>query len=86
MNTINWTPKAIKQAMKIKAAAMRARIFTESQALKSFPDCGNVKKLTNHACGYRLRIGDYRVLFNFEGGNARIISIEEVKKRDERTY
>ena len=51
MNTINWTPKAIKQAMKIKAAAMRARIFTESQALKSFPDCGNVKKLTNHACG-----------------------------------
>ena len=35
--------------------------------------------------GYRLRVGNYRVFFDFDGA-VRIVSIEEVKKRDERTY
>jgi mRNA interferase RelE/StbE len=30
-------------------------------------------------------VGSYRVLFNFDGA-VHIISIEEVRKRDERTY
>lgn len=34
---------------------------------------------------YRLRVGRYRVLFNCEE-EIKIIRIEEVKKRDERTY
>lgn len=45
-----------------------------------------VKALVNHRHGYRLRVGAYRVLFDFEGGAACIVSIEEVRKRDERTY
>lgn len=28
---------------------------------------GNVKRLTNFDCDYRLRCGDYRVLFDVEG-------------------
>lgn len=49
------------------------------------PDCVNVKALSNHLYQYRLRVGDYRVFFNFDGVVS-IVSIEEVKKRDERTY
>lgn len=45
----------------------------------------NVKALTNHEYGYRLRVGNYRVFFDFDGA-VRIVSIEEVRKRDERTY
>ena len=45
----------------------------------------NIKKLTNHQYDYRLRVGNYRVLFNVHEC-IEIISIEEVKKRDERTY
>jgi mRNA interferase RelE/StbE len=45
----------------------------------------NVKALTNHEFGYRLRVGDYRVLFDIDGA-VRIVSIEQVRKRDERTY
>lgn len=45
----------------------------------------NVKALTNHEYGYRLRVGHYRVFFEFDGA-VRIVSIEEVRKRDERTY
>jgi mRNA interferase RelE/StbE len=37
------------------------------------------------ADAYRLRVGDYRVFFEFDGG-VKLVSIEEVKKRDERTY
>jgi len=37
------------------------------------------------ATGYRLRVGDYRVFFEFDG-SVHVIDIEEVKKRDERTY
>ncbi len=45
----------------------------------------NVKALTNHEYGYLLRVGNYRVFFDFDGA-VRIASIEEVRKRDERTY
>lgn len=44
-----------------------------------------LKKLGNHAHGYRLRVGDYRVLFNVLDA-IEVVSIEEVKKRDESTY
>jgi len=85
MNTIDWTSKALKQAMKIKDKAMRGHVFDGAQALADFPNCANVKKLTNHTYPYRLRVGDYRVFFEFDGA-VRIVSIEEVRKRDERTY
>jgi len=43
------------------------------------------KQLVRHADGYRLRVGSYRVLFDWNS-DIHIVSIEEVKKRDERTY
>jgi mRNA-degrading endonuclease RelE of RelBE toxin-antitoxin system len=56
-----------------------------SSKLLDLSKARNVKALVNHAYGYRLRVGNYRVFFDFEGA-VRIVSIEEVKKRDERTY
>jgi len=49
------------------------------------PVTRNVKALTNHRYQYRLRVGSYRVFFNFDGV-VHIVYIEEVRKRDERTY
>ena len=85
MNEIDWKPKAVKQLEKIKDRVVRQKIYLEAQSLTDFPDCQGVKKLTNHEYSYRLRVGDYRVFFEFDG-NVRIISLEEVKKRDDRTY
>jgi mRNA interferase RelE/StbE len=53
--------------------------------LASMPDCQNVKALTKHEYVYRLRVGNYRVLFEWSG-EIRIVEIQEVRKRDERTY
>lgn len=84
MNTIQWSKKAVKQLVKLPAKDSRA-IYARAGDLKDFPDCKNVKKLNNHEFPYRLRVGNYRVFFSFDGG-IRVVSIEEVKKRDERTY
>ena len=85
MNTIQWTEKAFRQLRKIKDNQTNRRIYQEAQSLAHFPDCPNVKRLKNHTYGYRLRVGDWRVFFEFDGA-VKIISIEEVKKRNEHTY
>jgi mRNA-degrading endonuclease RelE of RelBE toxin-antitoxin system len=85
MNSIEWTSKASKQLRKIKDSKTRKAVYLESQSLSTFPDCAHIKKLTNHTYPYRLRIGDYRVFFTFDG-EVRIVFIEEVKKRNEHTY
>jgi len=85
VNAINWQPKALRQLRKIDAHAgrqIRAAVNTE---LLDLSKARNVKALTNHEHGYRLRVGNYRVLFDFDGA-VQIVSIEDVRKRDERTY
>ena len=84
MNTIHISKKAHKQLAKIPTPD-RARIFTESKKLANMPNCTNVKALVNHDYSYRLRVGNYRVFFEFDG-DVKIVWIEEVKKRDENTY
>jgi len=84
MNRITWTRKAVKQLGRI-AAADKIRIYDAIQLLVNMPDVQNVKALIRHACGYRLRVGHYRVLFDWDG-DIRIVTVQEVKKRDERTY
>ncbi|MFT4432069.1 type II toxin-antitoxin system RelE family toxin [Caballeronia sp. 15715] len=84
MNKINWTSKAIKQARKLDRP-VRVAIVDAVEQLAEMPDCQNVKALTNHLYGYRLRVGNYRVLFDWDG-SIKIVEIQEVRKRDERTY
>lgn len=86
MNAINWKPKALKQLRKIHPQAGAAIRQSVNAELIDLDAARNVKALVNHAYGYRLRVGDYRVFFDLEGGAACIVSIEEVRKRDERTY
>ncbi|OOH90800.1 cytotoxic translational repressor of toxin-antitoxin stability system [Pasteurellaceae bacterium 15-036681] len=84
MNKLIFKPKAIKQLAKIPE---QQRIREKCNTLKEFPYCQNVKALTNHQYDYRLRVGNYRVFFNYGYNETiNIVSIEEVKKRDENTY
>jgi mRNA-degrading endonuclease RelE of RelBE toxin-antitoxin system len=85
VNTINWQPKALRQLRKIDAHAGKRIRTAVSSELVDLASARNVKALANHEYGYRLRVGNYRVFFEFDGA-VRIVSIEEVRKRDERTY
>ena len=85
MNLIDWQPKALKQLRRIDAEAGKQIRKAVTAELVDLSTARNVKALTGHKCGYRLRVGNYRVFFDFEG-TVRIVTIEEVRKRDERTY
>lgn len=84
MSTINWTRKAVKQLLKLHTLH-QVQIRDTVTLLGAMPDISNVKALTHHEFGYRLRVGNYRVLFDWDGA-VKIVSIQEVRKRDERTY
>ncbi len=61
MNAIDWQPKALRQLRKVDGLAgkqIRAAVSTE---LLDLSKARNVKALTNHEYGYRLRVGNYRV-------------------------
>ncbi len=85
MNSIEWRTKALRQLRKLPASVgleLRRAVTAE---LVDLAQARNVKALTRHEFGFRLRVGNYRVFFDFDGA-VRIVSIEEVSKRDERTY
>ena len=85
MHVINWIKKARKQLGPIPCHDV-ARIIEAVESLATWPDVPNVKALADRDA-YRLRVGRYRVFFTVTpSGEATIILIEEVKKRDERTY
>lgn len=84
VNEVVYARKAAKQLRKLQPADSKL-VRVECNKLADMPNCANVKALVNHPQQYRLRIGNFRVLFDFDG-YAHIVSIEEVKKRDERTY
>lgn len=54
---------AIKDFQKINEP-FKSKLHEKIISLKNFPDTPNIKKLTNFEPAYRLRVGDYRVLFD----------------------
>lgn len=87
MNEILWHNRARKQMKRIPRNYQVA-IHDKVDQLVDFPetnDALDIKKLSNHDYDYRMRVGRYRVLFDFQE-KIKIIAIQEVKKRDERTY
>jgi len=82
---IEWQLKAVRQFEKIKDHVSRVTILDAVNTLAFFPNRRQIKALSKHHYGYRLRAGQYRVLFNVVDV-VHIVMIEEVKKRNERTY
>lgn len=84
MFEIKWSLRALKQA-KAFPGTDRERIVKGVETLQSWPNCKNIKALEDHKYPYRLRVGKYRIFFTIDK-YATIIAVEEVRKRDERTY
>lgn len=85
MYRIKWSSKAQKQFGRLGDTKQQTRIADAVETLRDLPNARNVTALSNHAYGYRLRVGNYRVLFNADTV-IQIIDIQEVKKRDDHTY
>ncbi len=84
-NTINWQTKAIKQMKRLPVESGKAIRLAVDTELSDLSVARNVKRLVNHDHEYRLRVGNYRVFFEFDGA-IRIVTIEEVRKHYDQTY
>ena len=60
---IKFKKSAIKDLSKFNQKTQN-KILEKIEDLIYFPNIANIKKLTNFYPPYRLRIGDYRVLFD----------------------
>ena len=64
---VQFNPKAVKDFKKLPPDIQKrvsSKIATMQDNLQ-----GDIKKLTNFEPEYRLRVGDYRVLFEIEDNN-----------------
>ena len=84
MGEVRWSKRAKRQLARIPMK-YRIAITDATRSLANFPDCRNIKPLKNHIYDFRLRVGRYRVFFDHDS-EIKIIAIQEVRKRDERTY
>lgn len=73
---VEFKPKAIKDLQSLPVE-VQSRVLTKIELMQNNLT-GDVKRLTNYAPEYRLRVGDYRVLFEIEED---ILVIYRVKHR-----
>lgn len=81
---IEWQNKARKQLKKLGDRPAQERILTTIEAYAAGKPC-DIVTLAGHQYTHRLRVGRYRVLMTV-GQVVEVSVIEEVKKRDDRTY
>ncbi len=75
---IEFKPKALKDCKNIKKKILKV-IFSKIEILSDNLQ-GDVKKLTNFTPEYRLKVGDYRILFETEGEKIIIYRVRHRKK------
>jgi mRNA interferase RelE/StbE len=75
---VSYMPTAIRD-LDALPRPVAARIVAKAGRL-AHDLAGDVKRLTNHHPAYRLRVGDYRVLFEIEGSQ---VVVYRVKHRRE---
>ena len=75
--SIEFKPKALKD-LRSFSSQDRKRILVKIEALKDNLT-GDVKRLTNFSPEYRLRVGNYRVLFESDGERVVIYRIKHRK-------
>ena len=63
---VEISKKAYKDIKNLENSEAK-QVVESIKELISFPNVPNIKKLTNFQPSYRLRVGDYRVLFEIEG-------------------
>jgi mRNA interferase RelE/StbE len=85
MYAIDWAPRARRQLGKVRDREQRLRILRAVGRLAGFPAVAGLEALKEHRYGFRLRIGGYRALIDVDT-KPRIVLVQEIRRRDERTY
>ena len=71
--------RAIKDLSKLHKGDVK-KIFEKIAQLENFPHVPNIKKLTNFEPPYRLRVGNYRVLFDIDDNTLTVYTVKHRKE------
>ncbi|EKN9212571.1 type II toxin-antitoxin system RelE/ParE family toxin [Salmonella enterica] len=86
MVKVIWSKTAQRQIQRIDIRYQKS-IKDKAEELKGFPLVAlDFKTLSGSENRFRLRVGAYRVIFDVEDGEPRILEIKEVKRRSTNTY
>ncbi len=55
-------------------------ILDKIESLENFPNTSNIKRLINFTPRYRMRVGDYRVLFDIKNEVLTVYKVQHRKK------
>jgi mRNA interferase RelE/StbE len=81
---VRFRSRSVRKELDSLDDEMYLRIVAAIHRLRENPRPPSIKKLTGQEV-YRIRLGDYRVLYSVDD-TIREVRIEAVRKRDERTY
>lgn len=79
--TVEFTTAAARQVRKLDPVARR-RVLTAISALALEPRPAGVKKLAGTDHGWRLRTGDYRVLYEIHGDQVLVLVFRVGHRRE----
>lgn len=86
MTKVIWSKRSLKQLRQIDSR-YRDAIREKVNKLVCFPSVAlDIKKMQGAGEKYRMRVGDYRVLFQIVKGEPVICNIEEIIRRTSKTY
>ncbi|KAF6667692.1 MULTISPECIES: type II toxin-antitoxin system RelE family toxin [Pantoea] len=86
MVEVVWSRRALKHLMKIDTRFQKI-IHQKVGELVSFPIVSlDIRKLQGSDNHFRLRVGNYRIIFAITGGEPVILEIKEVARRTSVTY
>jgi mRNA interferase RelE/StbE len=73
MYKIDWKEGAFRDLEKLESSISR-RIFKKVDELSENPFSKDIKRLKGRD-DFRLRVGDYRIIFIFQGNNIQILKV-----------
>jgi mRNA interferase RelE/StbE len=73
--TVEVAPAAERQIRKLEPT-VRRRIFQKIEALKGNPRPAGVEKLSGSENLYRVRVGDYRIIYEIEDKVTRVLVLK----------
>lgn len=83
MYQVEWTKRAIRELKKI-AEPDQSKLYHAAGKLNAYPSLSGLAQVKGTAM-QRIRVGSYRIIFT-ANEIVEIITIEHVRKRNERTY
>ena len=75
-------PKPVQKQLNNLPQKIRSRLIAEIRLLKDNPRPNGVKKLKGYENTYRIRVGNYRVIYEIEDRETIILILSSIHRKD----